>query len=348
MNSLKFKEAKEKFQPSKWTKYFLIFSIAVILAGAIVFAVIGFNLGMDFTGGNIVRVQSTTEITDAQYNQIISQSEDIFTSVDSGLSISRSQIENDTANGTYYVSIQYQNLAGVSDMTELNNEIVAALTEAFPNFEIIPAETVSASASTDLLINALLAVIIALIFILIYIAIRFEFLSGVAAMLTLFHDVLIMCACVAIFRIEVNSSFIAAIITILGYSINNTIVVFDRVRENLKMPSLEHLDNMQIADLSIKQTLNRTLNTSITTIMAIFLLALIGVPQMTEFVVPILIGLIAGTYASIFISAPLWAKMMSKTSKYGIRQRAKDKEKAKEQQENEEGVVEASATPVQD
>ncbi len=348
MNSLKFKEAKERFQPSKWTKYFLIFSVAVILAGAIVFAVIGFNLGMDFTGGNVVRIQSTTEIPDAEYNQIISQTEEIFTGIDSGLSISRSQTENDTTNGSYYISIQYQNLSSVSDMTEINNEIVTALTEAFPNYTIINAETISASASTDLLINALLAVFIALIFILIYIAIRFEFLSGIAAMLTLFHDVLIMCACVAIFRIEVNSSFIAAIITILGYSINNTIVVFDRVRENLKKPSLDNLSNMQIADLSIKQTLNRTLNTSITTIMAIFLLALIGVPDMTEFVVPILIGLIAGTYASIFISAPLWAKMMSKTSKYGIRQKAKEKENAKALQENEEGVVDAVATPAQD
>ena len=349
MNSLKFKEAKERFQPSKWTKYFLIFSVAVILAGAIVFAVIGFNLGMDFTGGNRLRLESNTEFTSEQHSKIVSQSIAIFEEKGIRLDESSFQDGSDSTEGTYYIEIRYQNVGEDASMEKTNQKLVSALETAFPEFDTPKLiDNVSASASTDLLINALLAVFIALIFILIYIAIRFEFLSGIAAMLTLFHDVLIMCACVAIFRIEVNSSFIAAIITILGYSINNTIVVFDRVRENLKKPSLDNLSNMQIADLSIKQTLNRTLNTSVTTIMAIFLLALIGVPDMTEFVVPILIGLIAGTYASIFISAPLWAKMMSKTSKYGIRQKAKEKENAKALQENEEGVVDAVATPAQD
>lgn len=321
LHKSKFDELKRNFTPSRWTKYFVSFSAALVLIGAIMLMVCGFNLGMDFTGGNIVSVKSATEITTEEYNTIVSTADGILR--EQGLSLAQAQIEGET--GQQSVSIQYQNKDGVDDMSEINAAVVTALSEALPDYTVNNAESKSASASAELLTNALLAVFIALIFIMIYIAIRFEFLSGVAALVTLFHDVLIMCACVLIFQIEINSSFVAAIITILGYSINNTIVVFDRVRENLSKPSLDHLSNKQIADLSIKQTLNRTLNTSITTILAIFLLALIGVPQMSEFVVPILIGLIAGTYAAIFISAPLWAAMMAKNSKYGIREKAKAK-----------------------
>lgn len=340
MNLPNFTKMKNDFTPSKYTKYFLMFSATLILVGAIILACIGFNLGMDFTGGNIISVKASGEISTTEYNNIVNISRDILS--EQGLSLAQSQIEGE--NGQQSVSIQYQNKDGVSDMAEINSAIVTALGEALPDYTIVNAETKSAVASAELLTNALLAVFIALIFILIYIAIRFEFLSGVAALLTLFHDVLIMCACVLIFRIEINSSFVAAVITILGYSINNTIIVFDRIRENLGKPSLEKLSNKEIADLSVKQTLNRTLNTSITTILAIFMLALIGVPQMSEFVLPILIGLIAGTYASIFISAPLWASMM-RNSKFSIRERAKAKAQKVKQAE---AVVDAEATTVEE
>ncbi len=336
-----FDEMKRNFTPSRWTKYFVIFSATIILVGAIILLACGFNLGMDFTGGNVLNIKSSTEISTEEYNTIVDTSRRILG--EQGLSLSQAQIVGES--GQQSVSIQYQNKAGVEDMSEINSAIVTALGEALPDYTVTNAETKSASASAELLTNALLAVFIALIFILIYIAIRFEFLSGVAALITLFHDVLIMCAFVLIFRIEINSSFVAAVITILGYSINNTIIVFDRVRENLGKPSLDNLSNRQIADLSIRQTLNRTLNTSITTILAIFMLALIGVQQMSEFVIPILIGLIAGTYASIFISAPLWALMMSKNSKHGIRERAKAKaEKAAQKEE----MVDATATAVEE
>ena len=339
MNSHKFAEARKSFSPTKFSKYVWMFSGAIILVGIIMFAVMGFNLGMDFTGGNIVRVEGAAQITDAQMTEITNVANDVLREY--GLEVATAQHEGETRET---VSIQYQNADGVADMTDINNELVTALSEAFPQYTVVNAESKSATTSSELLTNALLAVIIALIFIMIYIAVRFEFLSGVAALITLFHDVLIMCACVVIFQIQINSTFVAALITVLGYSINNTIIIFDRVRENLRKPSLEHLSNREIADLSVKQTLNRTLNTSITTIVSVLLLACVGIPQMTEFVVPILIGLIAGTYASIFISAPLWTAMMSK-SKYGIRQRALANEK---KAENEPAVVDATATPVEE
>ncbi len=320
-----------------------MFSGTIILVGIIMLAVLGFNLGMDFTGGNIVQVQTNHELTDAEYDEIVNTASSILD--EHGLTIAQDQSVG--VGSDISVSIQYQNVENASDseMATINDEIVAALQEAFPQYEVIPSETKSATASSELLLNSMLAIAISLVFLLVYIAIRFEFLSGIAALVTLFHDVLIMCACVAIFQIEINSTFIAAIITVLGYSINNTIIIFDRVRENLRKPSLEKLSNREIADLSVKQTLNRTLNTSITTIVSVFLLLFIGIPQLTDFVLPILIGLIAGTYASIFISAPLWTAMMSK-SKHGIRQRAKAKEQKVKDDEN--NVVDAVATPVED
>jgi len=325
MNSHKFEDFKKNFKPSNWTKYVLMFSGTIILVGLILFIVVGFNLGMDFTGGNIVKVETYAELNDADYSDVVNKSSDIL--AEQGLSLSQAQRVG--SGNEFYVSIQYQNKGGDADMEAINATIVSSLQDAYPEYNVISAESKSSTASAELLLNALLAIVIALVFIMIYIAFRFEFLSGVAALITLFHDVLIMCACVLIFQIQINSAFVAAVITVLGYSINNTIIIFDRVRENLKKPSLEKLSNNDIANLSVRQTLTRTISTSLTTVVAVALLACIGVAQMSEFVIPILIGLLAGTYASIFISAPMWTMLMSK-SKRNLRNKIKT-EKSKVQ-----------------
>jgi len=314
---------KKNFKPSKWTKYVLMFSGTIILVGVILLFALGFNLGMDFTGGNIVKIETNTELSDSEYSAVVNKSSEVLSS--QGLSLAQAQRVGVGAD--FYVSIQYQNKSGEADMSSINEQVVASLQEAYPSYNVISAESKSSTASAELLLNALLAIVIALVFIMIYIAFRFEFLSGVAALITLFHDVLIMCAFVLMFRIQINSAFVAAIITVLGYSINNTIIIFDRVRENLRKPSLESLSNDDIANLSVKQTLTRTLSTSFTTVVAVALLACIGVAQMSEFVIPILIGLLAGTYASIFISAPMWTLLMGK-SKHNLRNKIKADKKA--------------------
>ena len=324
MNSHKMENFKKNFKPSKWTKYVLMFSGTIILVGVILLFALGFNLGMDFTGGNIVKIETNAELSDSEYSAVVNKSSEVLSN--QGLSLAQAQRVGVGAD--FYVSIQYQNKSGEADMSSINEQVVASLQEAYPSYNVISAESKSSTASAELLLNALLAIVIALVFIMIYIAFRFEFLSGVAALITLFHDVLIMCAFVLMFRIQINSAFVAAIITVLGYSINNTIIIFDRVRENLRKPSLENLSNDDIANLSVKQTLTRTLSTSFTTVVAVALLACIGVAQMSEFVIPILIGLLAGTYASIFISAPMWTLLMGK-SKHNLRNKIKADKKAK-------------------
>ncbi len=324
MNSHKYEDFKKNFKPSKWTKYVLMFSGTVILVGLILLFALGFNLGMDFTGGNIVKIETNAELSDSEYSAVVDKASEVLSN--QGLSLAQAQRVG--VGSDFYVSIQYQNKSGEADMASLNEQVVASLQEAYPSYNVIAAESKSSTASAELLLNALLAIVIALVFIMIYIAFRFEFLSGVAALITLFHDVLIMCAFVLMFRIQINSAFVAAVITVLGYSINNTIIIFDRVRENLRKPSLESLSNDDIANLSVRQTLTRTISTSFTTIVAVALLACIGVAQMSEFVIPILIGLLAGTYASIFISAPMWTLLMGK-SKRNLRSKIKAEKKAK-------------------
>ncbi len=168
-------------------------------------------------------------------------------------------------------------------------------------------EMISATVSSELLTNAILAVALAIVLMLVYIAFRFEVSSGVAAIIALLHDIIVMFAFIVIFHIEIGSTFIAALITILGYSINNTIIIFDRIRENHKSPLNKNLTAAQIANRSVKETLLRSINTTITTLIMIGMVAIIGVPSIRVFALPIIIGLLAGTYSSICISPSIWA-----------------------------------------
>jgi preprotein translocase subunit SecF len=158
----------------------------------------------------------------------------------------------------------------------------------------------------SMIANALLSVLAAWVLILIYVSIRFKFHSALAAILCLINDVLIMIAVVCILRVEINSSFIAACLTIVGYSINDTIVVFDRIRENNRLLGAKGIERRAIADLSIRETLPRTINTSLTTLITILAVYIFGVESIKEFALPIIVGLISGTYSSIFIASPIW------------------------------------------
>lgn len=312
----------ERFKPSGWSKYFWIFSGSVFLIGLIILCTLGFNLGLDFTGGIVMNVKAGTQIENVDTRDKV---ENIVNEVliENGVTsgISRVQVVNSGENAV--LQIQYQNISGktTAEMTVVNEQIYTDLETKLTEQSIFGdvdvssilerAETKSASASSDLLMNALLALVLAVLATLIYIGIRFDLISGLSAVITLFHDVLLMCAFVLIFRIEINAAFIAAIITVLGYSVNNTIVIFDRIRENLKKDTLAGKSNREIANLSIRQTLTRTFNTSLTTVLAVVFLAVIGVSAIKEFMIPIIIGILVGTYAAIFISAPLWASIFT-------------------------------------
>ena len=188
------------------------------------------------------------------------------------------------------------------------------MTAKYENFRFVSVDHVSAIAGRDLLGNAVKALLIAFACMLIYIAIRFDVFSGLAALFGLMHDVLIMCSFMVFFRslFQVNSSFIAAVLTIVGYSINNTIIIFDRIRETAKKPGYTMRPRVEIVEESVANTLSRTINTSLTTLITLVALYVFGVDSIREFAFPLIVGMLAGTYSSVLLSGQVWAMWMEK------------------------------------
>ena len=285
---------------SKFFKPAMLTSVAIILL-AVVLSLFGrgMNLGLDFAGG-------------------------LSMPYDLGVSAAQPDVAA-VLGAEYSVSIQGagKNEAlvriksvGSEDVQDVQSAVTAKLQAAYPN--AIPMGDVSyvgPVAGATLIKNAITSVAIATVLMLIYIAVRFDFHSGLAAVLALIHDVAVMLAFMVILRdfIELNSSFIAAALTIVGYSINDTIVIFDRIRANVK--DKPELPRVALVDLSINESLGRTIMTSITTLVTILALYILGVTAIKEFALPIIVGVLAGTYSSNLISGYIWAWLEEKFPK---------------------------------
>lgn len=205
---------------------------------------------------------------------------------------------------------------------------------------VINGGVTTANATTELMMKSFLALFVAIVVILIYIAFRFELTSGLSAILALFHDVLVTASVMLMCRVEINTAFIAALITILGYSINNTIIIFDRIRENVKMSkNLGKIDNYAIADRSISSTMMRTVLTTLTTFVMIFFITVIGVADIREFAFPIMVGILAGFYSSVFLTPGLWAIAFHPSKKKIAKMEAKRKAKEEKAKRGEEYQV---------
>lgn len=281
------------------TKYFLILSCLIILAGfGVGLASGGLNLGIDFTGGSILTVT-----VGQTYEQPVIEN----ALRDNGIDPATTQIVS-AEDGTQAI-IRMQAVSVDTDIAQLRDDIVTSIQATYPNATATDMESVGGVSSKEIVMNAFLSVVIASVLMLIYIWIRFALFSGIAGVVALIHDVLIMTAFMSITRVQINSSYIAACLTIVGYSINDTIVVFDRIRENNRVIASRGLTRSEIADVSIRETMPRTINTSLTTLITILAVYVFGVASIKEFALPIIIGLISGTYSSIFIASPLWIRL---------------------------------------
>lgn len=217
---------------------------------------------------------------------------------------------------------------GAEEVQNVQAAVTAKLQSAYPNAKSMgDVSYVGPVAGATLVRNAVTSVLIASVLMLVYIAVRFDFHSGVAAVLALIHDVAVMLAFMVILRdlIELNSSFIAAALTIVGYSINDTIVIFDRIRENAK--NKPELTKVEVVNLSVREAFGRTMMTSITTLVTILALYILGVAAIKEFALPIIVGVIAGTYSSNLLSGYIWAWLEEKFPK---------KEKSDDEDEDDE------------
>lgn len=273
------------------TKIWFAASLIIIIIGLGFIVTKGFNFGIDFKGGTQVVIDIGKDFDKFEVEEIIKNyANDVTTNKVDG-----NQIE-----------IKSNNLDS-NKVSEMFKEIKD--TYSLEDSALISQDEIGATIGKELAKKSVIALIISTLAILIYVAIRFEFKFGSAAVLALIHDVLITVSVYAIFQIPINTPFIAAILSIVGYSINDTIVIFDRIRENQK--KMRGVTPTELANVSITQTIKRSINTSLTTVITISCVYAF-VPSIRDFAFPLLLGIICGAYSSIFIASPLWVIFKNK------------------------------------
>ncbi len=279
----------------------------LIVSGAIIVIALlltifghGINLGIDFEGGLSMQYDLKTAAAKGDVEAVLS-----------GMGIQSFTVGVQGA-GEKEVNIRIKDVAQ-DDIQNIQASFEEGIHEKYPDaVSIGDVNYVGPVAGATLVRNAVISVLLAAALMLIYIAIRFDFNSGLSAVFGLLHDVAIMLSFMVIFRsfIQMNSSFIAAALTIVGYSINNTIVIFDRIRENAKkMPTTAR---EEVTNISIKESLGRTICTTLTTLITIVALCILGVASIREFALPIIIGILSGVYSANMINGYVWAFLEEK------------------------------------
>ena len=265
-------------------KIWYAISVVVVVAGLLSLVFRGLNLGIDFTGGNILQLQFAQTVT----------AEDLRATVSNYVEATPTIQESD--NNTFLIRTE--------DMQEETSAALLSDIETnLSSFDILRNERIGPVIGKELITNAWLALSLALLLMLIYITIRFRFNFAVSAIIPLMHDTLVMVGLFSILQLEVDSTFVAAILTILGYSINSTIVIFDRIRENRELHPKQ--DFHSLVNDSINQTLGRSVNTSFAVLLLVVCLFLFGGDTTRAFSMALVIGIVSGAYSSVFIAGPI-------------------------------------------
>ena len=247
----------------------------------------GFNLGVDFKGGTLLELRSTQPIDLAQVREIIG-----------GLDLGDVQVQSFGAETSALVRFEITDAGADADIARAREALAAQA----PNVAIDRTESVSAQVSEELFSGGLMALGLAIVLMLVYIWFRFEWQFGVGAVLGLFHDVILTLGLFSVLRMEFTLTIVAALLTIIGYGINDTVVVFDRLRENLR--KYKKMPLGEVVDLSINETLSRTIMTGVTALMALSVLYYLGGEALSGFAIAMLFGIVVGTYSSVYVAAP--------------------------------------------
>lgn len=293
-------------------------SLLIILAGLVSFFVQGFNFGIDFTGGSYLQLTfyEAAAVTDGENAAAEVADDETATAKVKGIKVSMEDLRsvvNDYVSHTPTIQYDQTNKAyiirtDINEKEDVDALLTAIETQVGP-FEVARNEVIGPTIGQELTQKAILALAIASVLMLIYISIRFQVFYGIASIITLVHDAMIVLAAFTIFQFEITSSFIAAILTVIGYSINATIIVFDRVREN--RPNYKQNDLNMLLDHSISQTFARCVNTTLTVLMALFALLIFGGDTTKIFILAMIIGTLAGLYSSICLSGSLYYDLLS-------------------------------------
>ena len=288
---------------------YLGFSAIMVAVSLLFFLFIPLNLSVDFKGGELLQLQFVKSLNRETLNST-------FDSLQSQIPQLKNKRLQYSEDNTIVLRTE--------ELKDSQRDILTkALTEKVGKYEIVKNDKVGPTIGKELTKNAIWALIIGSILIIVYVTIRFEFVYAVAGLLALLHDIIITMGLIALFRYEIDTPFIAAILTILGYSINDTIVVFDRIRENEKKER-KIKDYSTIIEESVDQVFVRSVNTSLTTILAITVLIIFGGDSLKTFSMALLIGMIFGSYSSVFMASPLV---------YLMRKYRKPKNKTKKEEE---------------
>ena len=283
-----------RFDVASRGKLWFIISLVVILPGIFCMFLKGFNFGIDFTGGTIIDLKFDQPVTVAQVREGLRPF---------GMDGSTIQLSGNESGVESSQSVMIRTV----DMEENERkEVMAGLKSSVGDYQVMREEKVGAVIGGELILNAVEALVVSWLLIILYVAYRFEWRFGVSAVLALIHDILIVLAVFSFTQRQIDSSFVAALLTIVGYSINDTIVIFDRIRENLKLHFRKGGDVYELVNRSVYQTLRRSLYTVFTVMFTTFALYFFGGETTKDFAFALLVGFASGCYSSIFIAGPLW------------------------------------------
>lgn len=277
------------------SKLWLGFSALLLIGSLVSFLMQGLNFGIDFRGGTTIRTESTQTIDVAAYRQAIGD-------LQLG-DVTISEVFDPTFAADQHVAmIRIQAQEGQEAVSaDTVKSVLAALQSVVPDIEFVSVESVGPKVSGELIQKAIIAVVLAIAAVLVYIWLRFEWQFAVGAVAALIHDVLLTIGVFSVVQIKFDLAIIAALLTIVGYSLNDTVVVFDRVRENLRKYKKKPLQ--EVLNLSINETLSRTVMTSVTTLLALIALFILGGDVIRGFVFAMIWGVIIGTYSSVFVAS---------------------------------------------
>ncbi|NLV81937.1 MAG: protein translocase subunit SecF [Synergistaceae bacterium] len=289
-----FDASKLNIKFMKYRRIWIAISLSLMLVSAVLLLTKGLNLSVDFTGGLVLQVKFENSVDVADVRKSLS-------AIGQGQATIQAYDEKD-------ILIRFQ-----AEDEEVRRSVLETLKKDFGALTILKIDKIGPVVGKELRNQAIISVILALLGILTYMAFRFKFRFGVAAVFALIHDSMLMLGIYSLTGREVSVTFIAAILTIVGYSLNDTIVILDRVREN--WPQIKKLGVVNLVNLSINQTLSRTVNTSITTLLPVLAMFIFGGEVIGNFAFAFLIGIIVGTYSSIYIASSIVVELYLRSPK---------------------------------
>ena len=278
---------------NKYYKKFGILSIILIILSLSFLFFKGLNYGVDFKGGTLIEIRLENS------DHSVSKIRDVF----SNSNLPNLNVKNFGNNKDYIIKFQKLNLDNPEFINELKNKVA----KSFPDIKFRRVENVGPKVSSELLKSGIIAISLSLAAMLFYIWIRFEWQFSLGAIIALFHDVILTLGVFSLLSLEINLSIVAAVLTIVGYSMNDTVVIFDRIRDNLKKYADVHI--FELSNQSINETLSRTILTSVTTLLALLSIFFLGGEILRGFSLAMILGVIVGTYSSIYIANPTLVRL---------------------------------------